>query len=155
MRAKASSQVVMSVIGGWRLRRRCTPLLSGEDWGSSCHASGTSSPISTNSRFKIRLTSLGGRAAIGSYRDPDKPGAIRGTESDDDSRSPRWGVVLAVTGRGTLDWPSALRLKIGILGRQIGLGMDPSWTRSVGPINRGEYAMNLNQLWLGHWLHYV
>ena len=75
MRAKHSSHTFMSVTGGLAGVRRAGCPVSVEI-GSSTQMSEVSSDISTNSRFKIFLTTLGGSEAAGLYEPADVTGSV-------------------------------------------------------------------------------
>ena len=65
-RANPSSHIVMSDIGALRTNRRVADRPSFPVLGSSSHASGSKSAISTNSKSKIRFTRRAGSVVSGS-----------------------------------------------------------------------------------------
>ena len=96
--------------------------------------SGMGSDISTNSRLSIRVTSLGGSAAVRSYCDPGCTGAVLAVGLS----NPCW---IAVTGRFGSNWlPLAIPQRRSS-GRQTGCGRDPSLTPPVTPVHRKEVCL--------------
>ena len=65
-RANPSSHIVISDIGALRTNRRVADRPSFPVLGSSSHASGSKSDISTNSKSRIRLTRRAGSVVSGS-----------------------------------------------------------------------------------------
>ena len=99
--------------------------------------SGTRAEITTNSRLSIRVTSLGGSAAVRSYCDPDCTGAALAVYLS----NPCWTAVTSLSGSNWL--PRALSIpERGSSGRQTGCGKDPSWTPPVTPVNREEVCVD-------------
>ena len=138
MREKHSSHVYILVTGGWLGRRGGFPL-SGEE-ASSAQMSVLSSDISTNSRDKMRLTTLDGMVAVGLYG----PGVWRDASCLLEMGCPTFcglGVVAVVAKVSSSDaGPSGMNVERG--GRAVGLGISPNLAALCPAVGVGDMDCN-------------
>ena len=107
-RANPSSHIVMSDISALRTNHRVADRPSFPVFGSSSHASGSKSAISTNSKSKIRLTRRAGSVVSGSNDGCDDIGGKCCTSGGPVASS---GVKVSARWHGSLSSDLAYKVK--------------------------------------------